>query len=48
MGDKTSHRRKNLKVRDPMARELEDPKYHQRIVEPKRHKKRKWDDDNED
>lgn len=37
MGDKTSHRRKHLKPRDPMALELEEPIYRQRKVERKRY-----------
>lgn len=35
MGDKTSHRRKHFKPRDPMASALADPLYQQRIVEPR-------------
>lgn len=37
MGDKTSYRRMNLKRRDPMAQDLADDKYHQRVI-PKRRK----------
>lgn len=36
MGDKTSYRRMNLKRRDPMAQELADDKYHQRVIPKKR------------
>ena len=35
MGNKTSHRRKNHKPRDPMALALADPLYRQRRVEPR-------------
>lgn len=48
MGDKTSHRRLNLKPRDPMAEELADDKYHQRVIPKKRKRDSKrdeeWDD----
>jgi hypothetical protein len=50
MGDKTSYRRMNLKRRDPMAQELADDKYHQRVI-PKLRKgynKPKYDDEWED
>lgn len=48
MGDKTSQRRLNLKVRDPMAQELADDKYHQRVVPKKKKDRRKDDDEWED
>jgi len=47
MGKKTSYRRLNLKRRDPMAQELADDKYRQRVI-PKRRKgdnNEEWDDD---
>lgn len=37
MSNKTSHRRKHLKERDPMALALEEPIFHQRRVERKRY-----------
>lgn len=42
MGSKTSHRRKHLKIRDPMAAALESNLFHQRRVEKKRHDDQKW------
>ena len=44
MGDKTSYRRLNLKRRDPMAQDLADDKYHQRVI-PKKKKRDRWDKD---
>lgn len=44
MGDRTSHRRMNRKERDPMARDLADDKYHQRVV-PKKRKRESRDDE---
>ncbi len=36
MGEKTSYRRLNIKRRDPMAEELADDKYHQRVIPRKK------------
>lgn len=47
MGDKTSYRRLNLKRRDPMAQELADDKYHQRVI-PKKRKRDNRDEEWED
>lgn len=50
MGKKTSYRRLNLKRRDPMAQELADDKYHQRVI-PKKRKgdnRERYDDEWED
>ena len=44
MGDKTSYRRLHKKVRDPMAQDLADDKYHQRVI-PKKRKRDDWQDD---
>ena len=48
MGDKTSYRRLNLKVRDPMDQELADDKYHQRVIAKKRKRGSRRDEDWED
>lgn len=48
MGNKTSYRRLNLKQRDPMAQDLADPKYHQRVIPKKRKRDNKEDEDWED
>lgn len=45
MGDKTSQRRLNLKVRDP---ELADDSYHPRGVPKKKKDRRRGDDEWED
>ena len=42
MSDKTSHRRKHRKTRDPMAQELENPIFRQRRVERKRRDKERF------
>lgn len=46
MSDKTSYRRKNIKPRDPMATDLENPIYRQRRVERRRHQEptTAWDE----
>lgn len=45
MGDKTSYRRMNLKRRDPMAQDLADDKYHQRVIPKKKKRNPKEEDD---
>ena len=43
MGDRTSHRRMNKKERDPMAQDLADDKYNQRVI-PKKKKRESRDE----
>lgn len=45
MGNKTSYRRLNLKQRDPMAQDLADDKYHQRVIPKKRKGDNKYHED---
>lgn len=45
MGNKTSYRRLNVKQRDPMAQDLADDKYHQRVVPKKRKGDSKFHED---